>query len=43
MASGMSTEELIADYPDLEKEDFLAFLEYAPKLTQEKRIYRIAS
>ena len=43
MASGMSPDELTADYPDLEKEDFLACLEYAPKLTQEKRIYQIAS
>ena len=43
MASGMTTEELSADYPDLEKEDFLACLEYAAKLTQVKSIYRIAS
>ena len=43
MASGMSTEELIADYPDLEKEDFLACIEYAAKLIQIKSIYRIAS
>ena len=43
MASGMSPEELTADYPDLEKEDFLACFEYAAKLTQVKSIYRIAS
>ncbi|MGE0636344.1 MAG: DUF433 domain-containing protein [Bacteroidia bacterium] len=43
MASGMSTEELLADYPDLQKEDFLACLEYAAKLTQIKSIYKIAS
>ncbi len=43
MASGMTTEELIEDYPDLEKEDFLACLEYAAKLTQVKSIYRFAS
>ena len=43
MASGMTAEELTADYPDLEKEDFLACLEYAAKLTQVKSIYRIAS
>jgi uncharacterized protein (DUF433 family) len=29
MASGMTTEELLKDYPDLEKEDFLACIEYA--------------
>ena len=43
MASGMTTDELLDDYPDLEKEDFLACLEYAAKLTQVKSIYRFAS
>ena len=43
MASGMTTEELLLDYPDLEKEDFLACINYAAKLTQIKSIYRLAS
>lgn len=43
LASGMTIEELLDDYPDLEKEDFLACLQYAAKLTQIKSIYRIAS
>jgi len=43
LASGMTIEELLKDYPDLEKEDFLACLQYAAKLTQIKSIYRIAS
>lgn len=43
LSSGMSIEELLADYPDLVKEDFLACIEYAAKLTQVKSIYRIAS
>ena len=43
MASGMTIEELLADYPDLEKEDFLACINYAAKLTQIKSIYRLAS
>jgi uncharacterized protein (DUF433 family) len=43
LASGMTIEELLLDYPDLEKEDFLACLEYAAKLTQIKSIYKIAS
>ena len=43
MASGMTMEELLADYPDLEKEDFLACINYAAKLTQIKSIYRLAS
>lgn len=43
LSSGMTIEELITDYPDLEKEDFLACIEYAAKLTRVKSIYRIAS
>lgn len=43
LSSGMSTEELLTNYPDLVKEDFLACLEYAAKLIQVKSIYRIAS
>jgi uncharacterized protein (DUF433 family) len=43
LASGMTIEELLSDYPDLEKEDFLACLEYASKLAQVKSIYRLAS
>ena len=43
LASGMTTEELLADYPDLVKEDFLACIEYAARLTQVKSIYRTAS
>lgn len=43
MASGMTTEELLSDYPDLEKEDFLACINYAAKLAQIKSIYRLAS
>jgi len=43
LASGMTIDELLLDYPDLEKDDFLACLEYAAKLTQIKSIYKIAS
>ena len=43
LSSGMPIEELLLDYPDLEKEDFLACIEYAAKLTRIKSIYRIAS
>ncbi|WP_224996924.1 DUF433 domain-containing protein [Cesiribacter sp. SM1] len=43
LASGMSIEELLEDYPDLEREDFLACLSYASKLAHIKSIYRIAS
>jgi len=40
---GMTMEELLEDYPDLEKEDFLACLNYASKLVHVKSIHRIAS
>jgi uncharacterized protein (DUF433 family) len=43
LASGMSIEELLDDYPDLEKEDFFACLNYASKLLHVKSIHRIAS
>ena len=43
LASGMTIEELLDDYPDLEKEDFLACIEYAAKLTNIKGVYRVAS
>ncbi len=43
MASGMSVDELLNDYPDLEKEDLLACLEFAAKLSHVKSIYQIAS
>ena len=32
MASGQTIESLLEDYPDLEREDFLACLEFAAKL-----------
>ena len=43
LASGMTFEELLDDYPDLEREDFLACLEYASKLVHLKSIDRIVS
>jgi uncharacterized protein (DUF433 family) len=43
LASGMTLDELQEDYPDLEREDFLACLNYASKLVQLKSIHRIAS
>ncbi len=43
LSSGMSMEEILADYPDLEQADLLACIEYASKLARVKSIYRIAS
>lgn len=43
MASEMTFEEILEDYPDLEKEDLFACLEYAAKLTRINSIYKAAS
>ena len=36
LASGMTTDELLGDYPDLEHDDVLAALEYAAKVTDTR-------
>ncbi|MGB3403041.1 MAG: DUF433 domain-containing protein [Microcoleaceae cyanobacterium] len=41
LSSGMTTDEIIEDYEDLEREDILAALQFATQLTQIKRIYHI--
>jgi uncharacterized protein (DUF433 family) len=38
LSSGMTPEEILADYEDLEYEDILAALSYATRLSQIKRI-----
>jgi uncharacterized protein (DUF433 family) len=43
LSSGMTNEEILADYEDLESEDILAVLLFAAKLSQVKSIHRIAS
>ena len=43
MAGGMTQEEILEDYPDLEKEDLLACLEFAAKVMQVKTIHKLAS
>jgi len=43
LASGMTIDELLQDYPDLVKEDFLACIDYASKLAHVKSIHKIAS
>jgi uncharacterized protein (DUF433 family) len=40
LSSGMTTEEILADYEDLEREDVLAALSFATRLSQIKRIER---
>jgi uncharacterized protein (DUF433 family) len=41
LASGMTTAELLEDYPDLEKEDIAACLHFAARLMQVKSIHKI--
>jgi uncharacterized protein (DUF433 family) len=38
LSSGMTFDEILADYEDLEREDLLAVLEFAAKLSRTKRI-----
>ncbi len=38
LSSGMTTEEVLADYEDLEREDILAALSFAARLSQTKRL-----
>lgn len=37
LASGMTMEEILADYTDLDRDDILAALAYAARLAQVKR------
>jgi uncharacterized protein (DUF433 family) len=41
LSSGMSTEEILSDYDDLERDDILAVLLFATRLTQVKSIYQV--
>lgn len=38
LSSGMTTEEILSDYEDLEREDILAALSFAARLSQVKRL-----
>jgi uncharacterized protein (DUF433 family) len=42
LSSGMSTEDILADYDDLERDDILAVLLFAARLSQVKSIYKTA-
>ncbi len=43
LSAGMSTAEILADYEDLEKEDILAVLVFATRLSQIKRIQPLSA
>ncbi|MBK9260379.1 MAG: DUF433 domain-containing protein [Polyangiaceae bacterium] len=42
-SSGMTTEEILADYEDLEREDIMAVFAYAAKRARVKRIESAAN
>ena len=41
LSSGMTSEDILADYEDLEQEDILAVLAYAARLSQVKRVQEL--
>lgn len=43
LSSGMTSDEILADYEDLEREDILAALDFAKRLSQIKRIEQVAA
>jgi uncharacterized protein (DUF433 family) len=43
LSSGMSYDDILADYGDLEREDLLAVLAFAARLSQIKRIQSLAA
>ena len=43
LSAGMSFDEILADYEDLEREDILAALAFAARLIQVKRIEPLAA
>jgi uncharacterized protein (DUF433 family) len=43
LSSGMTIDEILADYEDLEREDLLAVFAFAARLTQSKGLQPIGS
>ncbi len=41
LSAGMTTEELLEDYPDLEREDIFACLAFASKMVKVKSIHQV--
>jgi len=42
MSAGMTIDEILVDYEDLEREDLLAVLAFAARLSQVKRMEPVA-
>lgn len=43
LSAGMSYDEILDDYPDLEREDIIAVLAFAARLSQVKRMDSLAA
>lgn len=43
MSAGMTLDEILADYEDLEREDLLAVLAFATRLSQVKRMEPVSA
>ncbi|MBC8099578.1 MAG: DUF433 domain-containing protein [Armatimonadetes bacterium] len=43
LSSGMSIDDILSDYPDLERDDVYAVLAYAALLSQVKRVMPISA
>jgi uncharacterized protein (DUF433 family) len=43
LSSGMTNDEILADYEDLEREDILAALDFVRRLSQVKRIEPVSA
>jgi uncharacterized protein (DUF433 family) len=42
LSSGMSIDEILADYEDLERDDLLAVLAFAARLARTRRLHPVA-
>ena len=43
LAAGMSSTQILADFPDLEEEDITAVLQYATELSRVQRVERLSA
>jgi uncharacterized protein (DUF433 family) len=42
LSGGVTEQELLDDYPELEKEDFFAVFAYATELVEEEQVFPVA-